>query len=275
MFLVHVIKSLYLPHLLSFCDHLFWWLLHTLEYFRLETLWSHLSHRDENHKDIFGLPSLSLAIWALVQGRPDYSTWWWVALVGPHLGCPCLYSWRELLSVAAVPAHLPIAAPTGISLKRQSRPSSAVTHEVSHVWMSSLFLLSLWAACKCKCQEPVLAQNSPAGQYRPSPRGALLARHPEGDTLYLLWDTTPGFTELNLRGQTCKGTYLVRCCPVFSKMLNLKTILPWKAENMKAAFYYLVELDLLALETSLSAAYTQDHTLKHEQTGFCSGTKQI
>lgn len=58
-------------------------------------------------------------------------------------------------------------------------------------------------------------------------------------------------------------------------MLNLKTILPWKAENMKTAFYYLVEPGLLALETSLSAAYAQGHTLKHEHAGFRGGTQQI
>lgn len=89
------------------------------------------------------------------------------------------------------------------------------------------------------------------------------------DTLYLLWDIAPGSTELNWGGEgggegTCKGTYLVRCCPIFSKMLNLKTIRACKAENMKTAFYYLLELDLPALETSLSVAYAQGHTLKHE-----------
>lgn len=58
-------------------------------------------------------------------------------------------------------------------------------------------------------------------------------------------------------------------------MLNIKTILAWKAENMKTAFYYLVELDLPALETSLSAAYAQGHTLKHEYAGFCGGMQQV
>lgn len=44
------------------------------------------------------------------------------------------------------------------------------------------------------------------------------------DTLYFLWDTAPASTDLNFGGQICKDTYLVWCCPVFSKMLNLKTI---------------------------------------------------
>ena len=210
MLFVHVIKSLYLPHLLSLCDHLFWWLLHTLDYCWLETLCSHLSLRHENHKVTFGLPSLSLAIWALVQGRPDCSTGWWGALMGPHLGPLWLYSCRELLSMATIASHLPLHYPL-VSAWRDNLDlllQWPMKFPVSACPLSA----SLWAACESKHPEPVLAQSSPAGQCRPRPPGSLLAREPEGDTLYLLWDPTPGFTGLNFGGKTCKGTYLVKCC---------------------------------------------------------------
>lgn len=171
-FLVHVINPLYLPHLLSLCDHLFWWLLHTLEYFWLETRCSHLSLRHENHKDTSGLPSLSLAIRALVQGRPDVGRWnSWGHIWGVPVHTPgekhWVWPWSQFISPVL---HWLVSA-------LRAGPSSAVTHEVSRVWMSSLFLPRLRVGGKSKCPAPVLARNGPAGWCAPSPRGCLLAGH--------------------------------------------------------------------------------------------------
>lgn len=80
MLVVHIIKSLYLPHLSSLCDHLFRWLLHTLQYFCWERLCSHLVLR---HRSKVWLSKARLS-----KARSSCAVL--VALARPGLRCrPC------------------------------------------------------------------------------------------------------------------------------------------------------------------------------------------
>lgn len=121
--------------------------------------------------------------------------------------CPWMFCWREMLGVATVPAHLSVSAPVGTSLKSQSDTKSPISE----------CPLSFWQGC-----------DLPARAKMPSASLGLKWPHRLVRTQSLRISTrwepcnswgTPHWDLQNwiLEGKTCKGTYLVRCCPVFSK----------------------------------------------------------